>query len=270
MQPHPAETEPPGADEPGKAVAPVLQGDAAIAALRASGAQQMDPVRFRYLEALARRAATRDGALRQALDAKLGSALAAYRSQHARQREALQADVSARVHQHPEAAAPLQRLFAEGDWPALRRLMDQLDAPARGGLLAALLATLDGRNALQTSPVADAAASVQPMAAGAADELKTLRDFRDTWTRLRVDRQLSRSQDKAPENPGPLNSHLLVLRALRRMQDISPAYLERFVGHVEALMWLDQAGVRSAAQPAKPGRAAAGSKARPARSRKGG
>jgi hypothetical protein len=164
----------------------------------------------------------------------------------------------------------LQRLFAEGDWHALRRLMDQLDAPARGGLLAELLATLDGRNALQTSPVADAAASAQPMAAGAADELKTLRDFRDTWTRLRVDRQLSRSQDKAPENPGPLNSHLLVLRALRRMQDISPAYLERFVGHVEALVWLDQAGVRSAAQPAKPGRAATGSKAIAARNRKGG
>jgi hypothetical protein len=270
MQPHPAETEPPDAGVPGNTTVPVSQGDAAIEALRASGARQMDPVRFRYIEALARRAATRDGAVRQALDAKLGSALAAYCAQHARQREALQADVSARVHQHPDAAAPLQRLFAEGDWHALRRLMDQLDAPARGGLLAELLATLDGRNALQTSPVADAAASAQPMAAGAADELKTLRDFRDTWTRLRVDRQLSRSQDKAPENPGPLNSHLLVLRALRRMQDISPAYLERFVGHVEALVWLDQAGVRSAAQPAKPGRAATGSKAIAARNRKGG
>jgi hypothetical protein len=269
MQPHPAGTEPRGAQGPGGARVPVSEGDAAIGALRACGAQQMDPVRFRYIEALARRAATCDGALRDALDKKLGSAVAAYRAQHAQQQRALQQEVSVRADQHPDHAPRLQQLLASGEWSALRRQLAHLDAPTRVGPLAELLAALDGRHVLQASPTADAAALAPPLAAGAASELKTLRDFRDTWTRLSVDRQLSRSQDKAPENPGPLNSHLLVLRALRRMQDISPAYLERFVGHVEALMWLDQARVPSAAQRGKPVREAAGAKARGARSRKG-
>jgi hypothetical protein len=85
-------------------------------------------------------------------------------------------------------------------------------------------------------------------------ELRTLRHFRDTWTGLRVHRQMARSQEQAPENPGPLNSHLLVLRTLRRMQEIAPAYLEQFMAHAEALMWLDQARPRGLPATAKGGR----------------
>jgi hypothetical protein len=33
------------------------------------------------------------------------------------------------------------------------------------------------------------------------------------------------------------------------MQDIAPAYLKRFMSHVEALLWLAGAQVRNAAQP---------------------
>ena len=68
-------------------------------------------------------------------------------------------------------------------------------------------------------------------------------------------RQIALSQDQAPENPGPLNSHLLVLRTLRRMRDLAPAYLERFMAHAQALMWLDQAKPRSMVAPGKPVRA---------------
>ncbi|MEP6969323.1 MAG: DUF2894 domain-containing protein, partial [Betaproteobacteria bacterium] len=104
-----------------------------------------------------------------------------------------------------------------------------------------------------------------PSVAVAPTELKTLRDFRDTWIRLSVERQLSRSQQKVPANPGPLNSHLLVLRALRRMQEISPAYLERYMAHVEILLWLEQARIDTTASP--PGLTArpdAGRKRKPA------
>ena len=49
--------------------------DAEIAALRARGAADADPLRFRYVEALARRAAAHEGAARAVLDAKLAAAL---------------------------------------------------------------------------------------------------------------------------------------------------------------------------------------------------
>jgi hypothetical protein len=77
-------------------------------------------------------------------------------------------------------------------------------------------------------------------------ELRALRDARSTWARLSVDRQLNRSLAKAPANPGPLNSHGLALRALQLMQSLSPAYLERFMAHVDALLWLDEASLGDA------------------------
>jgi hypothetical protein len=76
---------------------------------------------------------------------------------------------------------------------------------------------------------------------GARAELKSMRYFRNTWSRLSVDRQVTQAIEQGPENAGPLNSHLLVLRSLALMRDISPDYLNRFVSYVDTLLWLDQA-----------------------------
>ncbi len=126
------------------------------------------------------------------------------------------------------------------------------------GPLGALVRHIDGQAMAQPAP--DTGAGTRNAAASAQEaaplvELKTVREFKDTWAGLRVDRQMARSQQQAPDNPGPLNSHLLVLRTLRRMQEISPAYLERFMAHAEALMWLDLAKPRGVAVPGKPVRA---------------
>ena len=74
-----------------------------------------------------------------------------------------------------------------------------------------------------------------------AAELKSLRYFRSTWSRLSLEQQLSRALAQAPDNAGPLNSHFLVLQALIRMRDIAPPYLEGFIAHVDALLWLERA-----------------------------
>ncbi|OYV00400.1 MAG: hypothetical protein CFE45_09285, partial [Burkholderiales bacterium PBB5] len=50
----------------------------AMAALRAQGADQADPVRWAYLDALARRASDLSGAVREAVLQRLVTALAAY------------------------------------------------------------------------------------------------------------------------------------------------------------------------------------------------
>lgn len=174
--------------------------DAALAALRDRGAQALDPVRFRYLEALARRAAQHHGAVRRLLVERL------------------------------EHAAPALAERAEAASPRAA----SASAPREAGALVALVAALD------------LDASARGEAGAPAAELRTARRFRSTWARLRIEHQLTRSQASVPANPGPLNSQRLVLRALRQMQDISPAYLARFMGHVEALMWLGQASVAAA------------------------
>ena len=217
--------------QPGGLAAPAAAPpdlDAAVSALRARGAQQLDPVRFQFIEALARRADPHSGAARAVMDGKLAQALqdcgdrlaqvlrVANRAADDLANRDAAADAGAGAAQAPRS--PLADL--------LRHIALQSPAEADGRLTPA-------GAALSTAPA----------------ELRTLRVFRSTWSKLRVDQQLTESLAKVPENAGPLNSNLLVLRSLALMRETSPAYLKCFMSYVDALLWLDQASV--AAAPAK-------------------
>ncbi|MBS0545721.1 MAG: DUF2894 domain-containing protein, partial [Proteobacteria bacterium] len=82
-------------------------------------------------------------------------------------------------------------------------------------------------------------------------ELKSLRQFRRTWSKLNVERQLSHAVARAPDNAGPLNSHHLALQALTQMRELSPAYLEQFLSYIDALQWLDEANAGRSGVKAK-------------------
>ncbi|RYF44640.1 MAG: DUF2894 domain-containing protein, partial [Comamonadaceae bacterium] len=97
-----------------------------------------------------------------------------------------------------------------------------------------------------------------------ADLDETLGYLRNTWAALSAERRLTQSLATVPGNAGPLNSHHLAHRALTVMREISPGYLSRFVSHVDALLWLDQAssapvlasaGAAKVSAPAKTGKA---------------
>ena len=72
-------------------------------------------------------------------------------------------------------------------------------------------------------------------------ELSSVARFRETWSRVSADKQVEQALVRAPENAGPLNSHMLVLRSLTLMRSLSPDYVRRFMSHVDTLQWLDQA-----------------------------
>jgi hypothetical protein len=218
-------------------------GEPDLAALRERGAHRSDPVGFAHLEALDRRAQAHGGEVRQLLDRKLRQALTACAARFERARAEADSVLADAVQRFPHAARECHERHADGDFGGLRRLVARLEAADPRGPLPDLVDHL-GRQ----SPAPDAAAGGL-----AAAEPKALRQFRRTWARLSVDRQLARSLQQAPENPGPLNSQRLVLRALRCMQDISPAYLEHFVSHVETLLWLDRAQAGPAPPPARRG-----------------
>lgn len=75
-------------------------------------------------------------------------------------------------------------------------------------------------------------------------ELRSAQRFRETWERLGAEETVVRATHRAPENAGPLNSHMLVLRTLGLMRELSPHYLRRFLSHTETLLWLEQAQVQ--------------------------
>ncbi len=71
-------------------------------------------------------------------------------------------------------------------------------------------------------------------------ELKAVRDYRSTWSRLAVEQRLHQALASVPSNAGPLNTQRLVHQALRTLNTLSPAYLQRLVVQGEALLWLEQ------------------------------
>ncbi len=91
-------------------------------------------------------------------------------------------------------------------------------------------------------------------------ELRSAQAFRDTWSRICAEDEVTQAVEQGPENAGPLNSHRLVLRTLALMRDLSPDYLRRFLSHADTLLWLDQAHSRlkepsGKTKPTKAGRA---------------
>lgn len=207
--------------------------EALIAALHAAGADRFDPVRLRYIEALARRAGAHQGSARRMLDAKLAQALAALKERfQVAQGDAREAAARS-AQQYPHAASALQQLFEAGDFRELRRLIATLENRERCASLGALVRQLEQHTTENAEPHLAGNA-------GSPAELKTIRNFRNTWSKLSVDKQVAKALEQAPKNAGPINSHMLVLRSLALMRDISPDYLNRFISYADALLCLDQ------------------------------
>jgi len=213
--------------EPGRLEAQTLAAEAPealqawIEALRSDGASRVDPLRFRFLEAMARRMAAQTEPVRGLLHGKLEAALGEYAQRVADARQGAAGDTAGRVMPipvRPRAAAsvaPLARL-------------NQSILAARAELAAS-----------------------EPDEPGGPDELSSVRRFRRTWTSIRIQDQVDEAVARRPANAGPLNSHALVLQSLDLMRELSPRYLERFLAHVEALQWLELAAEKAPDAPGK-------------------
>jgi hypothetical protein len=178
-------------------------------AWRECGADRVDPVRFRFIEALDRRAAGHSGEARRILDNKLSILLAAY-ADGVERAASKGADVG--------AGAP----FACDD---------------NRGPLAGLIGYMD-RRASADCDGADAGGAVAPPSS--YPKLEALDYFREIWTKVSTERQLRQSLAQVPGNAGPLNSSSLVHRSLSLMRELSPGYLEQFLSYVDALSWMDE------------------------------
>ncbi len=70
--------------------------------------------------------------------------------------------------------------------------------------------------------------------------------FRQQLGKISVQKQVTQAIAQAPQNAGPINSHMLVLRSLGLMRDLSPDYLNRFMSYVDTLLILEDSGQRKA------------------------
>lgn len=199
---------------------------ATLDAWRDSGADRVDPVRFRFLDAMARRAAAMDGLARQLLDARLADLLHAYEGR-------LEAN---------SAAADAGASEAARSAGALAGLIDYLADPDPPGGVSGW--TRDTLGLRATYP-----------------DVQMLDYFRGVWSRVSADRQVRQSQEQVHKNAGPLNSNQLVHRALSLMRELSPGYLQQFLSYTDALMWMEQLQAVTAPAPKETARAGAGKSA---------
>jgi hypothetical protein len=184
--------------------------DALLAPLRALAASRVTRVRLSLIESLARRAAAHDGEARRLMDERLGRLVEGLRSE-----------------------------LADGADQAVATV-------AAPGPLAAL-ARRPGRTPLPGTP--SVAASTQPVVPTPlpAVEPEALQYFRRTWSRLSAEQRLAQSHSALPGNAGPLHSQHLVHRSLMLMREVSPEYFERFLSHVDTLLWLESANAAGVA-----------------------
>ena len=188
--PAPTRTRPP-APRPARSAAGLR-----LDAWRERGADRMDPVRFRFMEALERRAAPHAGAARALLDQRLAALLDAY-------------------------AADLERDEAAPGSPA----PEPSQAPGREAQDCAAADTpIDGPRPPTPWPAWPARSTpATPCLARRLPELPLLDVYRDIWAKVSANRQLRQSEQQVPDNAGPLNSNNLVHRSLALMRQLSPA-----------------------------------------------
>lgn len=158
---------------------------------------------------------------------------------------------------------------------ALQRRVQSTSGALRHVLDARLAALLDAHAArLAAPPPAPPAARNRPdtlaslaRAAGSHNPdypaLPALARFRSQWAQLRTEGQVRQTLAQTPSDGGPLNSSVLVHRAIGWMGEVSPAYLQHFLAYVDNLAWLEHMQQRGtlpsrdsapARPPAKPRR----------------
>jgi hypothetical protein len=70
-------------------------------------------------------------------------------------------------------------------------------------------------------------------------ESPRIQQFRKQLGQISVQKQVTQAMAQAPQNAGPINSHMLVLRSLGQMREASPDYLGRFMVYLDTLLFLD-------------------------------
>lgn len=208
---------------------------AQLDAWRRQGADRVDPLRFAMMSALAQRALRHDGAVRERLDARL---------------QAL-ADDYAGLLAAPPAAQPPRGTAGSPLQPLLAALAD---APRWDAVMPVATARPTG----DTTP---------PSAPDDAESMPVLDEFRQLWSRIRIDRLLRECLDALPEDAGPLHSRVLTGRAMAQMREVSPAYLQHFIAYVDVLTWMERlhggSDTDDVAGPRKPARAGGGRRKKP-------
>ena len=166
---------------------------AALAALKDSGADHLDPVRFHYIQAMTARAERQHTAVARLLLSKAWHALQSYQTQLVEQRAAAAPLLEQASARHPDLAEQARQLYDSCEFKALRRLartQQQYDAP-------------------------DSLASLtRQLQAGTGDNTPTNLSHKPSWTRRKVQALSIRRNSRCAHWPLCGRNHQSIWHAL--------------------------------------------------------
>jgi len=211
--------------------------------LTAAHADRFDPVRFRLIQALTRKAAEQRPAVARVVEKKALRALSDFLDAYLADRESVAAPAVRRRGEERKQLSPLA---------ALSRELEQRGKPGSS----ASPPSFEEELRRQEWEIVQSVSGFTPDAAagtGAESEdpsrTGAMHYLRESMVQRSSQRRVEHAIQDRPENPGPLNAQALITRTLGMMRDISPSYANRYVAYMETLLWLEQAG--RAAAPAK-------------------
>ena len=79
-------------------------------------------------------------------------------------------------------------------------------------------------------------------ALGEREQLRALSMLQHAQWRRDVQASITLAMDTSPEEPGPLNSHMLVMKAFNTLDENAPEYLQHWVSYLNDLIWLEAQG----------------------------
>jgi len=230
----------------------------ALAALRHSGGHRFDPVRFRYIEAMAERAPALAPPVGQAVVAAALTALHAYQKAFSSARH----EAAAALKKSTINCDDVQQLFHDCRFRDMHRLLQRRRRARAQSPMSSLFSAL--RHAEQGAGGSGQPASLADILRRDEQQLVEASRHSAGDTALRQSQNLAlpstvhhlraalekRSADKVvtgaimdiPEDAGPLNPQKLIVQSLASMRDLSPQYLNRFVAYIDTLLWLEEAG----------------------------
>ena len=193
----------------------LLALEKALSEIALQGLDCFDPPRLCYLQAMVRRAKTKEHAVGMRLEQKITMALKQYQSDCliARQIDHRRAE----IREQPDPSLPTpQKKTAAQQIAELTQTINQDDHGASGE------SNVNG-----------------------VRELKSLRLFRAACVEHDANKLVTQAIKNGPKTPGPLNSHALAVKSLTKLRELSPEYLQHFIAYADTLLWLDENGESS-------------------------
>lgn len=231
-----------------------------LAQLTEQGADRFDPVRFRYITSLMRRSARKPLSVRRRLTDKALTALDEYQRRFEVARKEATHQLTARMaRKQPAQTEPSQRPCEQCDCHGIQQRFERDDREversglsalndqiARAGRLAGDQAEHGSLIALMQKQEEEIVASMRdpsgdqgaPMALGDG-RLRAIHFFEKNRADDHAHRFVFRAINTVPENPGHLNSQMLVTRCLTAMHRLAPDYLRHWMSYMETLLWLE-------------------------------